>query len=246
MTKSILITGAAKGIGRAVALEMAGRGYNLALTDILHDELEGLKKTITAAHPSVKVETRKLDITDYDRVYQVVNELDDAMAGLEIVYANAGIFHDGWVGQGNFHKYKKSVEVNLLGGMATIDAAVGIFKKRGAGHVVAPASIAAFRGLRGSASYCATKVGLAMFLETARTELHNTRIAVTVLYPGYIDTDLNRMVKKRPFLITVEKGAAVIADIIEKKKASSTVPVFPWNMIRHLLRILPLKIVAKL
>ena len=246
MTKSIMITGASRGIGRAVAMEMAKRGYNLALTDILFDELEGLKKSIRNQYPSVAVETRKLDISDYDRVYETVKELDTALGGLDIVFANAGIFFDGWVGQGNFHKYKKSVEINLLGGMATIDAAVGIFKTRNRGHIVAPASIAAFRSLRGSGAYCATKAGISMFLETVRTELIKTPIKVTVLFPGYIDTDLNKSVKSRPFLITVEKGAETIANLIEKQVKRSTVPVFPWNIVKYVLKILPTKMMAKI
>ncbi|HOO72518.1 MAG TPA: SDR family NAD(P)-dependent oxidoreductase [Spirochaetota bacterium] len=246
MTKSILITGAAKGIGKALALEMATRGYNLALTDILFDELEQNRQTINQLHPSVRVETRKLDISDYDRVYDVINELDDAMGGLDTVYANAGIFFDGWIGQGNFHKYKKTVEINLLGGMATIDAAVSLFKKRNRGHIAAPASIAAVRSLRGSGAYCATKMGITMFLETVRTELVKTDIKVSVLFPGYIDTDLNKNIKSRPFLIPVEKGAKIIANLLEKQVKSSTVPVFPWNIIKHVLKILPVRIMARM
>lgn len=246
MSKKILITGAAKGIGKGVALEMARRGYGLALTDILFDELEQLKGVIKEKYPSSKVETRKLDISDYDNVFKVVNELDDLMDGIDIVFANAGVFYDGFIGQGNFHKYQKTIEVNLLGGMATIDAALARFKERKKGHIVVPSSVAAFRALRGSGGYCAAKTGIAMFAETARTELLRRNIKVTVLYPGYIDTELNQSVKSRPFLISLEKGSKVIADKIEKQVKSSTIPVFPWNIIKYFLKILPDKIVARI
>jgi hypothetical protein len=246
MAKSIMITGAARGIGRGVALEMAKRGYNLALTDILSDELELVKKDILSQHSSVKVETRTLDISDYEKVYKIVNELDGLMNGLDIVYANAGIFHDGWIGQGNFHKFKKSVEINLLGTMATVDAAVTKFKERNRGQIVVPSSMAAMRALRKSGSYCATKAGIVMFAETVRTELINTPIKVTILYPGYIDTDINKSIKSRPFLISVDKGSRIIANLIEKKVKSSTVPVFPWNILKYVMKILPVRIMARM
>ena len=108
------------------------------------------------------------------------------------------------------------------------------------------ASVAAFRGMPRSASYSASKAGLSVYLEALRAETYRKKIDITVLYPGYIDTPLNNMLKNRPFLITVEKGAAIIANLIEKKAKSSTVPVFPWNIIGRLLKILPTSIISKM
>ena len=71
-------------------------------------------------------------------------------------------------------------------------------------------------------------------------------IDVTVLYPGYIDTPFNNMLKNRPFLISVEKGARIIARLIEKRVHSSTVPVYPWNIVGRLMKILPTGVVARM
>ena len=76
--------------------------------------------------------------------------------------------------------------------------------------------------------------------------LFRKNIHITVLYPGFIDTPLNDMLPSRPFLINVEKGAQVIARLIEKKVKSSTVPVFPWNIVGRILKILPTRVVARM
>lgn len=78
-----------------------------------------------------------------------------------------------------------------------------------------------------------------------RAELFRKNIDVTVLYPGYIDTPLNDMLPNRPFLISVEKGAAIIARLIEKRVKSSTVPVYPWNVVGRLLKILPTGVISR-
>ena len=97
-----------------------------------------------------------------------------------------------------------------------------------------------------NSAYSASKAGFATYLEAVRVELYRKNIHVTVLYPGYIDTPINQMLKRRPFLISAEKGAAIIAQMIEKKVKSSTVPVYPWNIVGRLMKILPPGVIARL
>jgi short-subunit dehydrogenase len=87
--------------------------------------------------------------------------------------------------------------------------------------------------------------GYSLALESRRAEVIRRNIHVTVLYPGYIDTPLNNMLPKRPFVISVEKGATLIADMIERKVKSSTVPVWPWCIVGRMLKLLPASVVAK-
>jgi len=117
--------------------------------------------------------------------------------------------------------------VNLIGAIATVDAAAAYFLDKGKGHIVGTSSVAAFRGMPRSSAYSASKAGFAIYLEAVRAELYKKNIDVTVLYPGYIDTPFNERLKSRPFLISVEKGAGIIVRLIEKKVKSSTVPVYP-------------------
>lgn len=246
MSRSILITGASSGIGKALSFVLAEKGYALALASREADLLEQLRKDLIAAHNPPAVYVRSLDVTDYDDVFAAVREMGEALGRLDIVFANAGVGLGERVGRGDFEKAQRTIEVNLIGAMATVDAAVEYFLKQGHGHIVGTSSVAAFRGIPRSSAYCASKAGLAIYLEAVRAELFKKHIDVTVLYPGYIDTPFNNKLKNRPFLISVEKGAAIIARLIEQKVKSSTVPVYPWNIVGRLMKILPTGVIAKM
>jgi len=164
---------------------------------------------------------------------------------LDIVIANAGIGSGGHAGTGNFDADRQVIETNVIAAMATIDAAVGLFKAQGRGQIVAISSVAAFRGLPKSASYSASKAAIATYAEGIRCDLHGTQIRMTTLFPGFIDTPINQSLKSRPFVIPVDKGARLIADLIERRVNTSTVPVFPWNVISWLMRLAPVGILAK-
>ena len=247
MEKAIFITGASSGIGRALAFELGRKGYKLALTARREDALKEIRDQINQKYAPPAIAIRKLDVTDYDDVFAAFSEMVRALDGIDIVFANAGVGLGERVGRGDFDKAKKTVAVNLTGAIATMDAAAQYFleNKKG-GHIVGVSSVAAFRGMPKSAAYCASKAGMAVYMEAMRTELYRKNIDITVLYPGFIDTPLNDMLPSRPFLINVEKGAQVIARLIEKKVKSSTVPVFPWNIVGRILKILPTRVVARM
>ncbi len=246
MDKGILITGASSGIGRALALEMGRRGYRLALSARRTEALEEIRETILAENPMAEVSVRKLDVTDFDDVYAAFPEMAGAIGGIDIVVANAGVALGERIGRGDFDKAKKTIDVNLTGAIATLDAAASYFLEQKKGHLVGISTVVAWRGMPKSSVYCASKAGLAVYMEAMRAELYRKNIDVTVLYPGYIDTPLNDMLASRPFLIDVQKGAAIIARLIEKKTKSSTVPVFPWNIIGRILKVLPTRMIARM
>jgi hypothetical protein len=246
MSKTALITGASSGIGHALALELAARGYDLGLAARRLDALQELGQEIRQRHPDRRIELRRLDVTDYDQVPTTIDELATALGGLEVVIANAGVGGSGAIGHGHAQADRAVIETNVLGAMATIDAAVALFQRQGRGQIVAISSVAAFRGLPGSASYSASKAAIATYTDALRAELHGTPIKVTTLYPGYIDTPLNEHMPRRPFLISLDKGAAVIADKIERGVKTSTIPTFPWNVVSRILRILPTSQLAKM
>jgi len=240
-----MITGASSGIGKALAFELAKKGYSLALTARSKDRLEQVQQDIVSAHNPPIVAVRPLDVTDYDDVFKAVNEMAHELGGLDIVFANAGIGLGERVGRGDFEKARRTIEVNLIGAIATVDAAAAYFLKKGKGHIMGTSSVAAFRGMPKNSAYSASKAGFATYLEAVRVELYRKNIQVTVLYPGYIDTPINQMLKRRPFLVSPEKGAAIIADLMEKKVKASTVPIFPWNIIGRLMKIAPTAMIAE-
>ena len=245
MPKKILITGASSGIGRALAYELADRGHDLALTARRLETLEEIRDDLQARHPSARIVIHALDVAAYQTVPEVVASCIDELGGLDILIANAGIGLGEKVGKGRFAEARRTIETNLIGAMATVDAAVEYYLEQGHGHIVGVASVTAFLGMPRMASYGASKAGLALYLESLRAEVHRKNIHVTVLNPGYIDTPLNDMLKSRPFLISAEKGAALMAGMIDRRVKKSTVPVWPWSILERVMRMLPTRVVSK-
>ena len=246
MSKSIFITGASSGIGKALAFELAQQGYRLGLAARSAGKLEEIKAEILANKPEAEVRVYELDVTSYDRVPQVINQAAEDFGALDIIFANAGLGTGGRVGKIKFEDHRQVIDVNLNGAMATADAAVRLFRKQKNGHLVATSSIAAFRGMPGTAAYCASKAGLNVFLEALRAELINTPVKITILNPGFIDTPMNDMLDSRPFLINTTKGAKIIARHIKKQTKRTTVPRYPWALLARVMSVLPLRVVSKM
>lgn len=244
--QSIVITGGSDGIGKALAWEMARRGYNIGLTARRLDSLEQIKQEISLAHPELVVAVRALDITHYEQVEGVLNELAHALGGIDILMVNAGIARAGKVGKLALADQLSVIDTNVNGAIASIDAGLKIFRQQGHGHLVATSSVAAYRGLPRNSAYSASKAALSTLMEGIRAETYHENIDVSVLHPGFIDTAINRDLASRPFVIDVDKGAKIVADLIEKKVKRSTVPVFPWNLVAPLLRRLPVSMIAKM
>ncbi len=245
MAKSVFITGASSGIGRALAVELAGRGYELFLTARRLGALEELRDEVSGPDSDRRVEVRALDVTEHADVAAAITEAAERLGGLDIVIANAGVGTAGPVGEGRFERDRALIETNVIGAFATIDAAVALFRRQGYGQVVGITSVAGFRGLPGSASYSASKAALHTYLDSVRVETHREPITVTALAPGYIDTPLNRDMPSRPFVIPVEKGAKIAADLIERGVGHATVPRMPWTLVAPMLRRVPNSLLAR-
>jgi hypothetical protein len=246
VAKSIFITGASSGIGRALALELARRGSDLFLTARRLDALEELRAEIASANPARRVEVRRLDVTDEEDVARALGDAAEKLGRVDVVIANAGLGGSGLVGKGSMERSRRIVETNLIGAIATVDAAVALMRRQeGGGQIVAIGSVAGVRGLPGSGSYSASKAGLRAFMEAVRAETYGEPIVVTTLAPGFIDTPINEDVPSRPFLIDVEKGASIMADLIERRVGYSTVPRMPWTVLAPVLRVLPTSLLAR-
>ena len=239
---SAIITGASSGIGHALARELARRGWDLGLSARRTEALDALAGEIRRADGRRRVVVKRLDVTDTEAVHTAIAAFFRDLGDVELVVANAGIGGDHRVGDGRFARSRDIIATNLIGGMATVDAAVACWRaapRSGPRRIVGITSVAGFRGLPGSSAYSASKAGFSVYLEAARGEVRGLGIDVVDIAPGFIDTPLNRDLRSRPFVVDVEQGARRIADLIERAPTRSTVPVWPWNLIGLVMRNVP-------
>lgn len=241
MKKTVVITGASAGIGRALAFAFAARGYDLGLTGRRRDALERVRSEILKRHSQVRVEIALMDVTDIDAIGTQMRELFDALGGVDIAVVNAGVNALTRVGMGDMAKELAVINTNLAGAIATTHAAVAHFMKRGGGQVVGISSLAALQKLPMQAAYCASKAGFSMYLNAASDELARHGITVTTITPGYVKTDIVDGVDigKIRFAISVEQAAREMLPLIERRVRTGIVPAFPWKLVRPVMGHIP-------
>ena len=239
---TVVITGASSGIGRALAVEMARRGHALGLTARRMTLLEQFRDELHAAHgKKLRVELATLDVCQSASVGPTLHELFARLGGIDTIVVNAGANDITHIGGGDLEKELNLIQTNLVGAIATINAATEHFLKRGKGHIVGISSLASLQPVATQAAYCASKAGFSMYLDSARVELRRKGIAVTDILPGYIKTDIVAGVDigQLPFAIPVEQAAREMARLIEKRVKSGVVPAFPWKLVRPFMGHLP-------
>jgi short-subunit dehydrogenase len=247
MSKTILITGASSGLGAEMARQFAALGYDLGLCARRTERLEDLQKEISNEHPAVRVEVKALDVNDHDAVFRVFREFAEELGRLDRVIVNAGLGKGQPLGTGRFDANKQTAMTNFIGALAQTEAAAEIFREQGSGHLVMVSSVSALRGMpRNLTTYAATKAGVAHLAEGFRADVYGKPIKVTVLYPGYIASELSGKAARAPFMVSTEKGVRAMVGAIENEKASARVPAWPWVPVGFALEHLPLSIARRL
>ena len=131
------------------------------------------------------------------------------------------------------------MHTNLIGAIATLDAATKIFVAQGHGHLVGMSSFSAFSPIPGSAAYSASKAALTNYMNAMRLELMPKKIDVTVIHPGFIKTDIAPHMDKYPFVIEADVAAQQMVRAIESKKVNVIVPAMPWKAAKGLMALMP-------
>jgi NAD(P)-dependent dehydrogenase (short-subunit alcohol dehydrogenase family) len=182
--KTVLITGAARGIGAESARRLAARGARVALAGLEPEELERV-----AAQCGADAAWFECDVTDLDALERVVEAVVERFGGIDVVMANAGIAPAGMVRSTDPAAFDATVEVNLLGVWRTVRAALPhVIERRG--YVLVIASLAAIAHAPGMAAYSASKAGAEAFANSLRSEVRHLGVDVGVGYFGFIATDL--------------------------------------------------------
>ncbi|MCW8091512.1 SDR family oxidoreductase [Alteromonas sp. ASW11-130] len=240
--KNILITGASSGLGKGMAIEFAKKGRNLALCARRVERLEALKNELLAINPNITVLIKSLDVNQHDDVFTVFKAFREEMGQLDRVIINAGMGKGASVGTGYFHANKQTAETNFVAALAQAEAAMEIFREQNSGHLVTISSISAVRGFRRAMTvYAATKAALTSMSEGIRIDVMGTPIKVSCVHPGFIRSEINEKVKKVPFIVDTKTGCKALVKSIEKEKANSYVPTWPWAWMHWVLRMVPAK-----
>jgi len=222
----------------ALAFEYAKQGSNLILMARRGQLLEDLKTTISNLCPNVKIITKISDVSNYEEHMKDVRICAEEAGSIDVAIANAGIgFKTNGV-QNSFNEARETYEVNLIGAVATLEAAKDVMIKQGSGKLVGISSVAATRGLPNSNSYCASKAGLTTHLEGLAVDLKNQPVSVTIVHPGFVTTPMTEKNGKMPWLMDADKAAQLIYHAVKKGKRRL---FFPWQMkiLCWVMRIMP-------
>ena len=187
----------------------------------------------------------------YDEKVALTEAVVDEVAGKARVIVNAGLGKGAPYGKGSHYANRQTIETNVLGAAIQTEAAMAIFREQKAGHLVLIASVTALRGMpKSMTTYGASKAFLASLGEGIRSELMGKPeldIDVTVLYPGYIRSEMNEKVEqKTKFMVDTETGVRAMVVAIEGRKAKALVPAKPWVAVGSAMKVLPLSVVRKM
>ncbi len=218
--KVAAVTGAASGIGRALAVNLADRGCHLALSDI---DRKGLEETAAlVSDRKVKVTTHVVDVADRKQVYAFADEAVKQHGRVNIIVNNAGVAVSDSIEEVSYEDFEWIVNINFWGVVYGTKAFLPYLKREPEGHVVNISSINGIVPNPYNGPYCATKFAVKGFTETLSQELKGTSVGVTVVHPGGIGTNIVRNARIRRSMNpdrTQEELAAAFDEKVVKNTA---------------------------
>lgn len=216
--KSAIVTGAARGIGRGIALKLAAAGANVALVDLGNPSDKALAYNL-AAQPEllktadeikalgVKAITLLADVTKSADCQRMADATVRAFGGIDVLAANAGIIAVGLVVDFAEEQWDRVMEVNAKGPFLCAKAVIPHMTKRGGGAIINTASIAGKRGRAGASAYCASKFAVIALTQALAEELGPANIRVNAVCPGFLRTAMwTEVLNKVPGLLGMASG----------------------------------------
>jgi len=193
--RSVWVTGAARGIGKCIATELASRGAALGLTDVLEAELAAVADDIRAAH-RVSVITARLDVTDSAAAEQFTQRCASELGGLTALVNNAGITRDALLIRMSDEDWDRVISVNLKGTFVCTKAAVRVMMKARYGKIVNMASVVGVMGNSGQANYAASKAGIIGFTKSVAKEFAARGVRANAIAPGFVQTEMTQQLSQ--------------------------------------------------
>lgn len=189
--KVALITGAARGIGKAIALKMANEGADIAFTDLVIDEIgQETEKEIAAL--GVKVKGYASNAADFAQTEAVVAQVKEDFGHIDILVNNAGITKDGLMLRMTESQWDAVINVNLKSAFNFIHALVPIMMRQRGGSIINMASVVGVHGNAGQSNYAASKAGLIALAKSVAQEMGSRGIRANAIAPGFIDTAMTQ------------------------------------------------------
>ncbi|PLB87330.1 3-oxoacyl-[acyl-carrier-protein] reductase [Dysgonamonadaceae bacterium] len=187
--KTALITGAARGIGKAIALKYASEGANVAFTDLAIDDIAKATENEIAAF-GVKVKGYASNAADFTGTEKVVAEVLNDFGRIDILVNNAGITRDGLMMRMTEQQWDMVINVNLKSAFNFIHAITPIMMRQKSGSIINMSSVVGVSGNAGQANYSASKAGMIGLAKSIAKELGSRGIRANCIAPGFIITDM--------------------------------------------------------
>ena len=187
--KVAIVTGAARGIGKAVALKLASEGANIAFTDLKIDE-NGLATQAELEALGVKAKGYASNAANFEETHNVVAEIVKDFGRIDILVNNAGITKDGLMMRMSESQWDAVLNVNLKSAFNFIHACSPIMMKQRSGNIINMASVVGVHGNAGQCNYASSKAGMIALAKSIAQELGSRGIRANAIAPGFIITDM--------------------------------------------------------
>lgn len=185
--KTALITGAARGIGKALALKFAEEGANIAFTDLVIDE-NGKATEAEIAALGVKAKAYASNAADFAQTEEVVKLIHEDFGSIDILVNNAGITKDGLMLRMTEQQWDAVIAVNLKSAFNFIHSVLPVMMRQRHGSIINMASVVGVHGNAGQANYAASKAGLIALAKSIAQEVGSRNIRANAIAPGFIET----------------------------------------------------------
>jgi len=189
--KTALVTGAARGIGKAIALKFASEGANVAFTDLVIDE-NGKATEEEIAALGVKAKGYASNAADFAQTETVVNQVKEDFGSIDILVNNAGITKDGLMMRMSEAQWDAVINVNLKSAFNFIHACTPIIMRQRSGSIINMSSVVGVHGNAGQCNYAASKAGLIALAKSIGQEIGSRGIRANAIAPGFIDTAMTQ------------------------------------------------------
>ena len=228
-----IIIGATSGLGKALAIELHQRGYQVGITGRRTERLKEISETLGSG-----IYYAMMDVTKPENSIDILQKLIDQMGGMDLIVLNAGVGRSAKELEWRWEQ--QTIDVNVRG-FATLAAwSFNYFEERGHGHIAGVSSISQYVGFGLASAYTASKAFVANYLQGYRQRANHSSVDITVttLIPGFVHTEMTQHNNRMFWVATAEKAARQMANAIEKGRSRAYI-TRRWSLVAIFLRWVP-------